>query len=128
MAAWMINYFLEITRQPHDEGGRQRRQGLVLMCAYRQSLRPAAASFISYGNTRFKEETVMEKKSQSEITISEVQKYIDGIDFPVGKTQLLDHARQNDAPDEILDFIQEFPSRQYGSPMDVSRVMGQMTH
>jgi hypothetical protein len=68
----------------------------------------------------------MEKKSQSEVTITEVQKYIEGIDFPVGKTQLLDHARQNEAPDEILEFMQEFPSRQYGSPVDVSRVVGQM--
>jgi hypothetical protein len=65
------------------------------------------------------------KKSQREIGITDVQKYIDGIDFPAGKNELLDHARQKDAPDEILELMKNFPSQQYGSPTDVSRAMGQ---
>jgi len=68
------------------------------------------------------------KKSQGGIDITEIQKYIEGVDFPVGKNELLDHARQNDAPDEILEFMKDFPSQQYGSPTDVSRAMGQMKH
>jgi hypothetical protein len=67
-------------------------------------------------------------KSQREIGMTEVQKYIKDIDFPVGKNELLDHARQQDAPDEILELMKNSPSQQYGNPSDVSRALEQRKH
>ena len=75
-----------------------------------------------------KSQSAQSGKSQRDIGMIEVQKYIKDIDFPVGKNELLDHARSHDAPDEILELMKNFPSQQYGSSSDVSRALEQRKH
>ncbi|MCW8195884.1 DUF2795 domain-containing protein [Proteobacteria bacterium 005FR1] len=58
----------------------------------------------------------------------EVEKYVAGINFPVNKNQLVDHAREKGAPKEVLDFMSDFPERDYVSAADVAKGVGQVRH
>lgn len=63
-----------------------------------------------------------------DVSAAEVEKYIKGIDFPCDKDDLLQHARDNDAPDEVLDLMEQFPDQEFKSPIDVSRGISQSKH
>ena len=55
------------------------------------------------------------------VSAAEVEKYIGGIDFPCDKNQLVNHARQKGAPQEVMDLMNQFPEKQYGSAVGVAR-------
>lgn len=59
------------------------------------------------------------------VSAAEVEKYIGGLDFPCDKEELIDHAREKGAPDEVLELMEQFPEQQYGSAVDVARGVGQ---
>lgn len=63
-----------------------------------------------------------------DVSAAEVEKYIKGIDFPCDKDELIQHARDNDAPDEVLSMMQEFPEQEYGSAVDVARGVSSAKH
>ncbi|MGA7325916.1 MAG: DUF2795 domain-containing protein [Rhodomicrobium sp.] len=42
-----------------------------------------------------------------------------GATFPMNKRQLAEHARQNRAPDEVVETIQEMPDQEFDSLADV---------
>lgn len=63
-----------------------------------------------------------------DISAAEVEKYIKGIDFPCDKDELIQHARENDAPDEVLNFMDDFPDQEYGSAVDVARGISDAKH
>ncbi len=52
-----------------------------------------------------------------------VENYLKGIDFPADKKKLLQQARDNDAPDDVLRTIDKLPDKKYGSPIDISKEM-----
>lgn len=58
------------------------------------------------------------------VSAAEVNKYIGGIDFPANKTDLVEHARGKDAPQEVLDLMENFPDREYNSAADVGKAIG----
>jgi hypothetical protein len=62
------------------------------------------------------------------ISAAEIEKYVKGIDFPCDKNQLIQHAKSNNAPDEILDFMQDLPDQEYGSAVDVARGVSDVKH
>ncbi|MEN6615110.1 MAG: DUF2795 domain-containing protein [Syntrophorhabdus sp.] len=53
-----------------------------------------------------------------------VENYLKGIDFPAGKEALLNQARNNNAPDDVIRTIRALPDKEYGSPIDVSKEVG----
>jgi hypothetical protein len=55
-----------------------------------------------------------------------VQKYLRDVDYPATRTDLLDQARRNNAPDEVLDVIQRIPDHQFGGPQDVMKAYGEI--
>ena len=55
-----------------------------------------------------------------------VQKYLKGIDYPAKKRQLLDQAKKNDAPQEVLQVLQQFPDKEFTGPQDVMKAYGEM--
>jgi hypothetical protein len=55
-----------------------------------------------------------------------VENYLKGIDFPADKKRLLQQARDNDAPDDVLRTIEKLPDKRYGSPIDISKEMKDM--
>jgi hypothetical protein len=55
-----------------------------------------------------------------------VQKYLHGADYPATRKDLLDQARQNSAPDEVMDVIQRMPDQEFGGPQDVMKAYGEI--
>lgn len=46
---------------------------------------------------------------------STISQYLKGIAFPASKEDLISQARQNGAPDEVIQEIQDFPDEQFDS-------------
>ena len=55
-----------------------------------------------------------------------VQKYLSGVDYPAEKQDLIEAARRNDAPDEVMQTIRKLPEDHYGGPQDVMKGYGQI--
>jgi hypothetical protein len=55
-----------------------------------------------------------------------VQTYHKGIDYPARKEDLLQKARANGAPGEMMDLLQKLPAEQYGGPDNGMRAHGQI--
>ncbi|MHB8110942.1 MAG: DUF2795 domain-containing protein [Syntrophorhabdaceae bacterium] len=55
-----------------------------------------------------------------------VENYLKGIDFPANKKKLMQQARDNDAPEDVMHTIERLPEQQYNSPIDVSKAMKDM--
>lgn len=62
------------------------------------------------------------------VSAAEIEKYIKGISFPCDKDNLIAQALDNDAPEEVLRMMEEFPEQEYGSPVEVARCVGQLKH
>ncbi|WP_158892252.1 DUF2795 domain-containing protein [Amycolatopsis anabasis] len=50
----------------------------------------------------------------------EMQKYLAGVDYPANRDQLVDHARQQGAGDEVVEHLRALPDRTYDGPNAVS--------
>ena len=59
---------------------------------------------------------------------AEIQHYLHDIDYPADKSQLLDQARSQNAPQDVLDMIEEFPEMQYNSAVHVSQMLDRLHH
>ena len=55
-----------------------------------------------------------------------VQKYLSGVDYPADKQDLIEAARSNSAPDEVMQTIRQLPDEQYGGPQDVMKGYGEI--
>ncbi|MDA0564129.1 DUF2795 domain-containing protein [Streptomonospora sp. S1-112] len=54
-------------------------------------------------------------------TFIEVQKALSGVGYPSSRDDLVQHARQNKAGDEVVDALRNLPKQNYGGPDEVSR-------
>ncbi len=67
----------------------------------------------------------MPRDSGVKISPVEIQKFLKGVDFPASKQDLIQHAEDNSAPEEMLQFLgTTLPDKQYESPADVSKAIG----
>lgn len=55
-----------------------------------------------------------------------VERYLKGVDYPASKQDLVDHAQDQDAPDDVMHVIEQMADRTYNSPVDVSKEVGQI--
>lgn len=53
----------------------------------------------------------------------QVQKYLKGIDYPVTKKDLIEHARKNNAGDDIISMLEGIKSNKFNDPADVSKAL-----
>jgi hypothetical protein len=53
----------------------------------------------------------------------EVQKYLSGVDYPAGKQELVDHAREQGAGDDVVQALGSIPDREYDGPNAVSEAV-----
>ena len=53
-----------------------------------------------------------------------VQAHLKGIDYPASKQDLVETARKNQAPQDVMRVLQEMPDEQYGGPQDVMKAYG----
>lgn len=55
----------------------------------------------------------------SQRTVSQLSAYLDDIAFPCSRSDILRCAEENEAPDLILDAIEDLPERRYRSIREV---------
>jgi hypothetical protein len=56
---------------------------------------------------------------------TEVKKALKGADYPASREDLIEVARENEAPDDVIDELEEsLGEEEYDSPADVMAVLG----
>lgn len=56
----------------------------------------------------------------------QVQKYLDGVNYPVNKQDLIDKAKQEGASSDVLQTLEKMPGDHYNGPVDVSQAIGKI--
>ena len=54
----------------------------------------------------------------------QIQTFLDGVNYPAGKQDLIDTARKQGAGEHVLETLRRMPDKRYGSPVDVSQSVG----
>jgi len=62
--------------------------------------------------------------SLAHLSAADLQTYLKGMDYPAGKQDLVNHARKNNAPEDVIAAIELFGDRTYRSATDVSTEFG----
>jgi hypothetical protein len=57
---------------------------------------------------------------------AQVQKFLAGVDYPCGKQDLVDHAIDNGASQDVVNMLESMPDGSYRSSADVSRAIGEV--
>lgn len=60
------------------------------------------------------------------VSASQIQLYLKGMDYPSGKKGIVDKAKSNGAPDNVLSFLNRLPEKQYTRPNEVETEFGKM--
>jgi hypothetical protein len=63
---------------------------------------------------------------KSSINPVQVQKFLDGVDFPASKEELISTARDEGADDNVIQTLQRMPDDQFQTPADVSEAIGKI--
>jgi hypothetical protein len=56
----------------------------------------------------------------------QVQKFLGGLDYPVSKQDLLKHAEQEGADENVRSTLEQIPDQKYETPADVSQAIGEV--
>ena len=55
-----------------------------------------------------------------------VEKYLVGIQYPAEQKNLVDKARDNEAPDAVMDLLNKLPNKTYTTPIDITKEIGKI--
>lgn len=66
----------------------------------------------------------MDENENSGASPAAVQEYLSGINYPAKKEDLINHARSQSAPQDVISTLENLPDREYGGPTDVSSAIG----
>lgn len=58
------------------------------------------------------------------ISPAEIQKHLRGVEYPATKEDLLNAARENGAPEDILSSLENLDTEEFGGPQDVMKAYG----
>lgn len=56
----------------------------------------------------------------------QLQKHLKGMDYPASKQDLIKHAEQQGADDNVRSTLEQLPDEQYETPADVSKAVGEI--
>ncbi|AFZ59207.1 DUF2795 domain-containing protein [Anabaena cylindrica FACHB-243] len=57
----------------------------------------------------------------------ELQKHLKGVDYPAGKDELIEHAREQGADKKLLSLLEQLPEEEeYESPTDLNKAIGEI--
>ncbi|MEV1288584.1 DUF2795 domain-containing protein [Micromonospora sp. NPDC049679] len=56
----------------------------------------------------------------------QLQKFLGGLDYPVGKEDLLRRAQERGADTAVLETLRSLPADRFNSPNDVSEAVGKL--
>jgi hypothetical protein len=55
-----------------------------------------------------------------------VERYLKGIHYPAGKSDLVNQAKTNNAPSDVMNVLNRFEEKQYKSTIDVAKEIGRV--
>lgn len=76
--------------------------------------------------TEAEQHTTTTGPSLALLSAADLQTYLKGIDYPAGKQDLMTHARQNSAPEDVIAALDRFSDRTYQSATDVGTEFGKI--
>lgn len=56
----------------------------------------------------------------------QLQKFLKGLDYPASKQEIVSHAEDHGADEQVLSTLRELPDEEYESPVDVSEAVGEL--
>ena len=56
----------------------------------------------------------------------QVQKFLGGLDYPASRQDLLKHAEQEGADENVRSTLEQIPDQKYETPADVSQAIGEV--
>ncbi|MDF2386606.1 DUF2795 domain-containing protein [Nostoc ellipsosporum NOK] len=57
----------------------------------------------------------------------EVQKHLKGVDYPADKQELIQHAKQHKADQDVISLLEQLPDKQqYKNPADLNKALGEI--
>ncbi|MGM3308995.1 DUF2795 domain-containing protein [Anabaena sp. WFMT] len=57
----------------------------------------------------------------------ELQKHLKGVDYPAGKDELIEHAREQGADKKLLSLLEQLPEdEEYESPTELNKAIGEI--
>lgn len=60
----------------------------------------------------------------AEASPAEIEEHLD-VEYPKSKDELINAARDNNAPDDVMSVLDRIPDRQYGSAADLAKGIGE---
>ena len=64
------------------------------------------------------------EKNTMAVSSAQVEKYLQGVDYPTRKADLIKQAQQNGAPPEVMNLLRQLPEETYQKPTDVTQAIG----
>ncbi|WP_414551169.1 DUF2795 domain-containing protein [Anabaena sp. CCY 0017] len=57
----------------------------------------------------------------------EIQKHLKGFDYPAGKSDLIKHAKQQGADQDVISILEQLPeNEEYETPTDLNKAIGKI--
>ena len=57
---------------------------------------------------------------------AEVERYLKGINYPAKKDELIKHAQQQGANQDVIEVLKEMRDQNFNSPVEVSKAVGEI--
>lgn len=54
----------------------------------------------------------------------QVQKFLKGVDYPVSKQDLVEHAKQQGADENVCSMLEQLPDEEFETPAEASKAIG----
>lgn len=68
----------------------------------------------------------MPEQSKTEVSPAEIEEHLGGVDYPAQKQDLKQHAQKENAPNEVVEAIDQMPDQKYNSAADVAKGVGKV--
>jgi sporulation protein YlmC with PRC-barrel domain len=78
------------------------------------------------GEAPVEERVIPVQEPTTEASATDLQSALKGLEYPAGKQDLIDRARENSAPQAVIDTLARFEERTYNSPTEVSQEFGKV--
>jgi hypothetical protein len=56
----------------------------------------------------------------------QVQKFLKGINYPANKQDVVEHAKQQGADENVCSTLEQMPDQEFETPADVSKAIGEI--
>lgn len=64
----------------------------------------------------------------AEMRSADVERFVRDANYPANKRELVDYARRQNAPEDVVRALDGLPDQRFNSSMEVSRSMGEESH